>query len=566
MLKSILLFLISSFLHNIYCTVYIVTPDNDDHLYPDILCHHCHNLQHYLLNVTKYFTSNTQLVFLPGLHHLHADLIIENVHNISIIGSTANDTTPDSIIQHLANDGITIINSTMVTIKIFVFTNYGDYYYWATFKILRCYCIQMHNMVGIKILGRSVMGESSLSNITGSNGLDVTYDDDVIAEAVTHKLEIYNHSVNKRSSPSIIIKITRTQYGVSIIISDSIFSRLCDKLIVVINGTSTAYANMILFNRVHFINNDCIIDYLLYIQLDLHIYSSNQSAIKRDKVIFDGCSFTDNANINEVVHCVWFHEVSNIITIQNCLFTNNTVCTSILSFISHATIRLITTRHGNVINIVNTDFISNRCEDDKQDVTALVKSDITLFLSGPILIHGNIFKSIFKINNNSESYMLFKGYFEFSLNKATYMIQDHEIILMNHVVMNVTKNVISYLFVSYKLPNLYDHIPLCYFQFYGSHKCKINKTFRIIIEHTNLISRIFNQDAENINCEMMQNSLFYKHNPLQVYQQLFDLKNEVKQFLFPFDTGILCYCIDEMQKCNINQLGPIYPAWTSISC
>ena len=53
--------------------------------------------------------------------------------------------------------------------------------------------------------------------------------------------------------------------------------------------------------------------------------------------------------------------------------------------------------------------------------------------------------------------------------------------------------------------------------------------------------------------------MFYKHNPLQVYQQLFHFKNEVKQFLFPFDTGMLCYCIDEMQKFNINQLGPIYP-------
>ena len=87
-----------------------------------------------------------------------------------------------------------------------------------------------------------MIGESGLTNITGSNGLHVTYNDYVITEAITHKLEIYNHSVSKRSSPSIIIKIT--QYGVSIIISDSIFSRLCDKLTVVINGTSTAYANV----------------------------------------------------------------------------------------------------------------------------------------------------------------------------------------------------------------------------------------------------------------------------------------------------------------------------------
>ena len=75
--------------------VYTVTPDND----PNTTCHHCHNLQHYLLNTTKYFTSNTQLLFLPGLHHLQTDLIIKNVHNISLIGSTTNGTTADAIIQ-----------------------------------------------------------------------------------------------------------------------------------------------------------------------------------------------------------------------------------------------------------------------------------------------------------------------------------------------------------------------------------------------------------------------------------------------------------------------------------
>ena len=73
------------------CVIYNVTPD-------DTTCHHCHNLQHYLLNTTKYFTSNTQLLFLPGLHHLHTNLIIQNVHNISLIGSTTNGTTNG--IQH----------------------------------------------------------------------------------------------------------------------------------------------------------------------------------------------------------------------------------------------------------------------------------------------------------------------------------------------------------------------------------------------------------------------------------------------------------------------------------
>ena len=77
--------------------VYTVT--QDDRYYPNTTCDHCHNLQHYLLNTTKYFTSNTQLLFLAGLHHLKTDLIIQNVHNISLIGnSVTNGTTPAAVI------------------------------------------------------------------------------------------------------------------------------------------------------------------------------------------------------------------------------------------------------------------------------------------------------------------------------------------------------------------------------------------------------------------------------------------------------------------------------------
>jgi len=83
---------ISLLFHITSGSVYNVTPNDN----PNATCHHCHNLQHYLLNTIKYFTSNTQLLFLPGLHHLHTDLIIQNVHNISLIGSTANNITLDS--------------------------------------------------------------------------------------------------------------------------------------------------------------------------------------------------------------------------------------------------------------------------------------------------------------------------------------------------------------------------------------------------------------------------------------------------------------------------------------
>ena len=108
--------LLISLPHIVICTYYNVIPD--DH---DSTCNHCHTLQHYLLNINKYFTSNTQLLFLPGLHNLRDDLIIQNVHNISLIGSAANGTTLNTIIQCNRLPSIVIANVYNITIENLMF-------------------------------------------------------------------------------------------------------------------------------------------------------------------------------------------------------------------------------------------------------------------------------------------------------------------------------------------------------------------------------------------------------------------------------------------------------------
>ena len=65
------------------CVVYYVIPE--DH-YLDTDYGNNYTLQHYLNNSEKYFTSHTQLVFLPGKHHLHIDLVIQGVQNLTLQG------------------------------------------------------------------------------------------------------------------------------------------------------------------------------------------------------------------------------------------------------------------------------------------------------------------------------------------------------------------------------------------------------------------------------------------------------------------------------------------------
>ena len=191
-------------------TVHTVTPD--DHYYPNTTCHHCHNLQYYLFNITKYFTSNTQLLFLPGLHHLHTDLIIQNVHNISLIGSTANGTTLDTvIIQCNSPVGITVSNTTDLTMtKLLIenckiqnnFLNIDRRTFIGNGMVLSyCYNVQLQDITvykskqwyGSTILAVNVLGISSFINVT-SHGLKVEYNE-VKVDSVYNKLLLKNYQI-----------------------------------------------------------------------------------------------------------------------------------------------------------------------------------------------------------------------------------------------------------------------------------------------------------------------------------------------------------------------------------
>ena len=233
---------------------------------------------------------------------------------------------------------------------------------------------------------------------------------------------------------------------------------------------STPYENVIMFHKVHFINYHDM-EYLLYIKSDLHNnYSFNTSTIEHDKVIFHDCLFTGSVNITTLIHCEWFHEVKVItqaLIIRSCLFTNNTYCKNILDFISNSTTGFISPAINTLyiyVHIGDTNFTSNVCNIDKLKRSTMVNSGgNSVVLQGPIIIHGNSIEGLFALYKGSESTIMFQGYIEFSKNKATYMIESHTIFLMEHVVMNVTRNVISYLFIGYKVHNVNYVIPMCFF-------------------------------------------------------------------------------------------------------
>ena len=104
-------------------TVYYVIPDNHYHPIND----NTYTLQHYLNNTNKYFTSNTQLHFLPGQYYLNNDLMIQGVSNFTLIGNRINEVI-NTVINCTSPAGIVVVGSSNIVIANIVMNGCGKKY------------------------------------------------------------------------------------------------------------------------------------------------------------------------------------------------------------------------------------------------------------------------------------------------------------------------------------------------------------------------------------------------------------------------------------------------------
>ena len=146
-------------------------------------------LDYYLQNATKYFASNTQLHFLPGMYQLNTVITIQNIYNFSLTGNSTNN---DSVIINcLSKGGIAIINSSYVNVKHLIMKkcrsklnntpgidNY-NYNFYVSLLIKDSYSINIHQLRLLKtwsygVVLVNVLSYSTLSEIS-SSGIVVIY-------------------------------------------------------------------------------------------------------------------------------------------------------------------------------------------------------------------------------------------------------------------------------------------------------------------------------------------------------------------------------------------------------
>ena len=633
------LLVLSSLLHITTCTVYTVTPD--DHYYPNTTCHHCHNLQHYLLNITKYFTSNTQLLFLPGLHHLHTDLIIQNVHNISLIGSTANGTTLDTVIQCKSSVGIVMANITNLTMKNMVIRNCmttssqvgikdfendtGVIFLFSCFKV-HMQCMELYNtQQKTALLAYNILGNFTLNRIK-SKAMRIVYTSDYMKsttkieqgilnihrfELITTKTEstsnneveeengydyngINNINVNDllemyTSESPIFLKLTcnslyfnflldsiqhevtdsmkafgiklellQTSYSVSAVISNSTFENLNHEnldlhmhfLDIQLNGCNKSFQNSIYIQEYNFVNNRLSSTSSL---LSVSSLSCNTARGKEDIIKILDCNFINNT-IAFTHRSYIKNRILNVhaeIYISGCLFQNDLLPFLNLSSIKHSTL-----------------FIENSKFEFIITINLIELFNVQLILIGPV-IFSNIW-AFQLINTNSD--VTIYNYIEYYNVTASNLISGKaktKIHLIDSANVNITNNNFDGPLFQLQSSKAYSY-PFCRFQYYkeqikGKSKLGHNKIPLILIDSSNNISKIFDGNIGNINCKWDTKSLYYGLNPLKIYEQSIQLKNQ--GITNTFDTGLLCYCQNGTQpECFTNTLGPLYPGQSLKFC
>ena len=164
------LFSVTLLLHITMATLYYVKPDHSDFINNRNDTESAMSLEYYLMNTSKYFSSNSQFHFKMGHHYLNSDLVIQNVTNVTLTGESL------CIIRCTSHVSIIILNVTNFRLESITFencsANYSNYLHTAhdvttisKFKrgnnasILLCHCmsVKINNITIITAEGNTGM-------------------------------------------------------------------------------------------------------------------------------------------------------------------------------------------------------------------------------------------------------------------------------------------------------------------------------------------------------------------------------------------------------------------------
>ena len=542
----------------------------------------CATLNQYLLdNGTLPVVSNVEYHFLPGEHHVPAKMILQNLHNFSIIGTVSKpsplavlvlaDCPQPYIINIIDSYNVTIAN---VTLK------QCDHPQLTNLLINSCYSCKLENLVFINlgIIATNLVGRSHLTELVIKSNKNfymfcqqITLNYWNLQSFTDHKHLLVMNQINMTGDLSkcyrnglvglhIYIAIIVTE-SLTILLTNSLFYNLDHTALTIISQCS-GY-NEVKIENCTFENNYIFsyeeFDITLRPLIEIVSTQSNKS------ISFKLCNFKGNhhvdifikiaVNVKHQYYC--YKQYSCVdpvttITFMACQFTQNVV--SELMNIANYIYKVCT---ANILIIGPSHFTKTRCSVYKVKTALLNIYNMTVKIIGPVVISSNNAHRIMRLEHCD---VTFYNNITFKSNNGAQTIHliSNLIKIMENANITLLRNRYKYQLITIDYPE-YNIYPQCLFQFVtftnttavSPAKYSVNIVDNICISNTKRY--LFPLYHFTPHCKWIPTAAFHDCSPKVIYQQI--LKTNSPKFIYK-----ICHCTNNgSNNCSIDTLGPVYP-------
>ena len=578
-----------------------VVPDNSTYA-TSCKFYSCATLSEYLLenNNTLPVVSNVQYYFLPGEHQLPADVVLQNLQNFSIIGSTNISSLPVVLVGCLGSYVISITNSYNVTIANVLFKQCNQLSlnnkYLASLFIDFCYSCTVRkvaftnlglkgtNLIGISRLTEIVMKSDRQLQSLFCQGISLTYwDKQSYTEnrhlLILNQIHISRNKCYNSDAIGIHIVVLNIIEDLTIIIKNSLFYNL-DHMALSISSRCSG-SNTIIIKNCSFHHNTYAFstEEFPYIKRPLIAIVLSHSS---KSVTVEQCNFTNNYNNNHLIsiliraikvcysklrYCVG--PITNV-TFVKCKFTKNTgelMNAKGTSRFCRANLWIIgPSKFANSVMHLHINY------DD-----LIFISNMSVHIIGPVIITSNHAKSIMYFKSCEVSF-----YEDVMLasNNCYQLItlQSTCIKMMEYSNITLFKNNYLIELIEIDHDNEYKLYPLCIFQFATlKNTTNISPTLYSVnvIDNLHVIGKLSGTRTDQLvantkrkkcsfpfyyftpHCQWIPNAAFYDCNPKIIYKQVIKIRGQNLSY------HEICHCPQNGSvNCSIDTLGPVYPGQT----
>ena len=596
-----LVLLISTFFSKANAKVYYVT--TDDHHTID---RNTYNLQHYLMNTEKYFTSNNQLHFLSGEHFLQKDFILQNAKKFTISGNNTIITCKNLPI------GIVFTNVTRITLKDIKIVQCGKNHkvifnasydeemdihpHWASAMYINHCSIAINNisimvkngMNGIIAINVGFGVSSEMKNVhihtechnstLSTNGILFYYFNYAKSLKMEHKINIFHYVYANNglccSSSALKALMMQETYQVYIKISESNFTHFKNSSVLHYFGKSCGNDKLnviVRFSRCNVSYNKesprvNLFHVIIHSQGDLlgSIKDRNHCDKQTNIISLVDCLIAENSNIQSLIHAI----------LKNTLAFNLYIEVRHSKFIFNEAVKFISTQSelkalwqsSHYITMSEVFFGSNT---HSYQVSLISSTNGLIKFSQNIIFKNNTCGNIMRLRL---SVLKFKGYSEFSFNQARHILKSTEGSYCLLKGLEITTVVITNNFVYSVLDtkSAYDDNlnEVCYFQFIKNRDERVeNKKLNykiIMINNTYTAPEHILTNISSMKCTWFKGTIFSTNESQVVLEKLIKIKRiSANSDNIGAINSSICLCKNTHSiDCSEHKLGSIFPGQT----